>query len=180
MGASGMGAKLSGFVKKNYPDSKSDLFAVFIEKGVTMLKPNGYNSMVTMQSWMFLSSFEKMRIKLITANTLTNLMHMENMVMGIAFGTAVSIFNNNSIRQYKGTYNQVKLCDISNGVPNFFPNYDNRFSQTSTENFSKIPGSPIAYWVSERFIEAIDKAEALGKSAYSFQGIITGDNNYFT
>lgn len=179
MGASGMSAKLGEFVKKYYPDSKSDLFAVFIEKGVTMLKPNGYNSMVTMQSWMFLSSFEKMRIKLITANTLTNLMHMENMVMGIAFGTAVSIFNNKSIRQYKGTYNQVKLCDISNGVPNCFPNYDNRFSQTSTENFSKIPGSPIAYWVSEKFLEAFEKSENLGELVPVKKGMDTGDNEHF-
>ena len=90
MGSSGMNTKLSDFVKKYYPDSKSDLFSVFMERGCQLTKLNGYNCMVTMQSWMFLSSFEKMREKLLNTKTITNLMHMENMVMGIAFGTTVA------------------------------------------------------------------------------------------
>ena len=89
MGSSGMGAKLSEFVKDNYSDSKSDLFSAFIERGLEMIKPSGYNCMVTMQSWMFLSSFETIRKKILSTRTITNLLHMENMVMGIAFGTAV-------------------------------------------------------------------------------------------
>ena len=85
-------AKQKPYVQKNYPDSKSDLFAVFIEKCLSFTNKNGYSCLVTMQSWMFLSSYEKLRVKLLKNNTLTNLMQMENMVMHIAFGTAVSCF----------------------------------------------------------------------------------------
>ena len=113
--------------------------------------------MVTMQSWMFLSSFEKMREKLLNTKTITCLMHMENMVMGIAFGTAVTVFRNENINGYKGTYNQIKLQDIDNNQPVEFPIRNNRFAQTSADNFAKIPGSPVAYWVSEKFIEAFEK-----------------------
>lgn len=178
MGASGMGVKLSKYVKDNYPDSKSDLFAVFIEKWNTMVNKNGFNCMVTMQSWMFLSSFEKMRIKIITTKDITNLMHMENMVMGIAFGTAVTIFRNSHVQRYKGTYNQIKLCDIVNNKPKYFPVLENRFSQVATDNFSKIPGSPVAYWVSGKVFSCYD-----GKLIYDYanpcKGIDTGDNNTF-
>lgn len=150
MGSSGMGVKLAEYVKKNYPDSKSDLFAVCIEHGNQMVKPNGMNCMVTMQSWMFLSSFEKMRMNLLQTKTITNLMHMENMVMGIAFGTAVTVFRNGHINRYKGTYNHVRYEDIQNDIPKEFPIAENRFAQVSTDNFAKIPGSPVAYWASEK------------------------------
>lgn len=184
MGGSGMNAKLSEFVKSKFPDSKSDLFATFIEKGLTLTKKNGFSSMVTMQSWMFLSSFENLRVKLLNADNITNLMHMENMVMGIAFGTAVSIFRNSHIRGYKGTYNHIKLSNLikdehDNDIPVSFPVMENRFAQVSTENFSKIPGMPVAYWVSENFIRAFENGRLLGEIASSKQGIATADNNRF-
>ena len=128
-----------------YPNSKSDLFSVFIEKGNKWIVSYGYNSMVTMQSWMFLSSFEKMRQSILTTKTIVDLMHMENMVMGIAFGTAVSILKNCRISNYKGTYLYVTLKDIEKGKPQRVPIYNNRFSEVSTDDFSKIPSSPIAY-----------------------------------
>lgn len=179
MGASGMNDKLAKYVKKNSPDSKSDLFACFIEHENEMVEKDGYNCMVTMQSWMFLSSFEKMRTKILQTKTITNLMHMENMVMGIAFGTAVTVIRNNRFINYKGTYNQIKLQDIENEKPKEFPVRGNRFSQTSTDNFSKIPGSPVAYWVSKKFLEAFVKGTMLGNLADSKQGIATADNNRF-
>ena len=150
MGASGMNARLSQYIKDHFPDTKADLFACFIERGNQMAVKHAYNCMVTMQSWMFLSSFEKMREKILRTKSITNLMHMENMVMGIAFGTAVTVFRNDYVTGYKGTYNQIKLQDIENDEPRVFPVLENRFAQTSTDNFSKIPGSPVAYWVSER------------------------------
>ena len=94
MGSSGMNARLSQYVKDNFPETKTDLFACFIERGNQMTVKHGYNCMVTMQSWMFLSGFEKMREKILRTKSITNLMHMENMVMGIAFGTAVTVFCN--------------------------------------------------------------------------------------
>lgn len=179
MGYSGMGAKLSKYVKDNYPDSKSDLFAVFIEKWNKMLVTHGYNSMVTMQSWMFLSSFEKMRINILNAKNITNLMHMENMVMGIAFRTAVTIFKNQHVIKYKATYNQIKLRDIENGRPKYFPVLENRFAQVPTDNFSKIPGSPVAYWVSETVFDLFKKLPLLGDQYTLLAGTSTGDNTKY-
>lgn len=178
MGGSGMDKDLSIYLKKNYPDSKSDLFAVFIEKCLQLTKQNCYTSMVTMQSWMFLSSFEKMRLNILRTKTITNLMHMENMVMGIAFGTAVTVFKNSVIPHYKGTYNFVTLKDIENSKPKEFPNYENRFAQVSTENFSKIPGSPIAYWVNEAIFELLSK-DTIKKVSSPCLGMRTGDNDRF-
>ena len=178
MGSSGMGAKLSAYVKQNYPDSKSDLFAVFIEKGNNMVCANGYNSMVTMQSWMFLSSFEKMRKNILQTKVISNLMHMENMVLGIAFGTAVSNFRNCMIKGYKGTYNQIKLSDIVNSEPAYFPVKENRFAQVSSDNFAKIPGAPVAYWVSENMNKAFENT-LLADHAIPKQGVATADNNRY-
>lgn len=179
MGASNMNAKLSEFIKKNYTDSKSDLFAAFIEKGNVMTKYCGYNCMVTMQSWMFLSSFEKMRIKILQMRDITNLMHMENMVMGIAFGTGVTVIRNSHLNGYKGTYNQIKLADIKDNEPLEFPVMENRFAQVSANIFSKIPGSPVAYWVSENFIKAFEMFVSLQCCSVAKSGLSTGNNDLF-
>ena len=178
MGSSGMNARLAQYVKDHFPNTKADLFACFIERGNQMAVKHGYNCMVTMQSWMFLSSFEKMREKVLQTKTITNLMHMENMVMGIAFGTAVTVFRNNAIKGYKGTYNQIKLQDIENGEPKTFPVPENRFAQTSTDNFSKIPGSPVAYWVSEAFYSMFNNAALVNYMDFK-EGITTGDNEKY-
>lgn len=178
MGGSGMNSVLSEYVKRCYSEAKSDLFAALIIKCLEFTKQNGYSSLVTMQSWMFLSSFEKMRTKLLTLNTLTTLMHMENMVMGIAFGTAVSVFRKGAVKGYKGTYNQIKLADIENAKPKSFPVAGNRFAQVSSDNFSKIPGMPVAYWVSEKFADVF-KNEKLYKYSISPSQNVTGNNDRF-
>lgn len=179
MGSSGMGAKLSEFVKKNYPDSKSDLFAVCIVRGNQMVKLHGFNCMVTMQSWMFLSSFEKMRVNILKTKNITNLMHMENMVLGIAFGTAATVFQNGYIAGYKGTYNHIKYEDIEGNEPKMFPVRDNRFAQVSADNFAKIPGTPVAYWVSKNLFSAFEKGKSLGDLAEPRGGLSTTDNARF-
>ena len=179
MGSSNMNDKLSKFVKENHPDAKGDLFACFIERGNRMVKANGYNCMVTMQSWMFLSSFEKLRQNLLRTQTITNLMHMENMVMGIAFGTAVTVFWNCHIEGFKGTYHQIKLQDIEDDTPKEFPVTGNRFAQVSTDNFSKIPGSPIAYWLSNTLFCIFTESKTLSDIAKPRQGLATSDNDRF-
>lgn len=182
MGSSGMGDKLANYVKCNYVDNKSDLFAVFMKRGSSMAKKNGINCMVTMQSWMFLSSFEKMRKEILQENTVLTLMHMENMVMHIAFGTAVTVLRNRYISHYKGTYNQIKLQDIDNKEdeqPQEFPVKGNRFSQADAINFSKIPGTPVAYWVSTKLIEDFSTNNVLKLNGDTRQGMATSDNNRF-
>lgn len=178
MGSSGMGARLAEFVKKQYPDSKSDLFAVFMERGREYTQMGGYCCMVTMQSWMFLSSFEKLRGTIMKNQTITTLMHMENMVLGIAFGTAVSVLKNEHIAGYKGTYNHIKLEDIEDGEPKDFPVKGNRFAQVSSDNFEKIPGAPVAYWVSEKVIRDFEE-KSVGDYCQPRQGFATGENERF-
>ncbi|MCM3342061.1 BREX-1 system adenine-specific DNA-methyltransferase PglX [Paenibacillus sp. MER TA 81-3] len=179
MGSSGMNNRLSEFLKLNYPDSKSDLFAVFIEKCTSMVAPQGYSCLVTMQSWMFLSSYENLRYKLLSNNTITNLMHMENMVMGIAFGTAVTILKNVYVRDYKGTYNYIKLLDIDDDEPIVFPVVKNRFSQVSANIFAKIPGMPIAYWISNNLLKVFEEGSKMSELIEPKQGLATADNNRF-
>lgn len=113
MGAKGMNKELSDFVKSRYPDSKSDLFAVFMERGFELVKDNGYMAMITMQSWMFLSSYEKLRIKLLENYSLTTMIHLDNMVMGIAFGTAATVFQKSKpTPENKAVYLKVNLDDL--------------------------------------------------------------------
>ncbi|WP_155519270.1 BREX-1 system adenine-specific DNA-methyltransferase PglX, partial [Latilactobacillus curvatus] len=180
MGSSGFGSVLSKFSKKQYPNSKNDLFAMFMERWNNSISFTGYNTMVTMQSWMFLSSYEVMRKNILAKNTITNMMHMENMVMGIAFGTAVTIIKNNYVKGFKGTYHQIKTVDVSSNLePSIIPIPGNRFNQITQDEFSKIPGSPIAYWVSEKLLHAFVVGKRFGDLLLSAQGMTTGDNNTF-
>ncbi len=179
MGSSGMSAKLSKYVKDEYPDVKSDLFACFIERGLDLTNKNGYNSMVTMQSWMFLSSFEKFRHTILKNKTISQLMHMDNMVMGIAFGTAVSIIQNAMLSDYVGIYHHVALNNVSNGNVNPFPVRDNRFSQIKQSRFDAIPGAPIAYWVSDKLLSAFITGVPLETIASLRVGLQTGENARF-
>lgn len=178
MGSSGMGAKLSEFVKENYNDSKSDLFSCFIERGLDWIKPDGYNCMVTMQSWMFLSSFETMRKKILSFRTIMNFMHMENMVMGIAFGTAISNVYGRHIANYKGQYNYMTMKDVEDGKPVVFPTAHKRNCTASAENFEKIPGSPVAYWASSEMLKSF-RLSHIADYAQVRQGLSTGDNDRF-
>jgi len=179
MGSSRMGKALAKFSKKYYPSSKSDLFAMFIERWNNALVPGGYNAMVTMQSWMFLSSFEKMRVHLLKNFTISNLMHMENNVMGIAFGTAVSIIRNYPPSGFIGTYHQIKTADATGKVPVTVPIIGNRFNRTNQANFAKIPGMPIAYWASENLLHDFEVGTRMGDLVDARQGLATADNNRF-
>ncbi|MCO6542242.1 MAG: BREX-1 system adenine-specific DNA-methyltransferase PglX [Lactobacillus sp.] len=180
MGSARMNKDLLLFSKKFFPNSKSDLYSMFIEKWNMQMLPGGYNAMVTMQSWMFLSSFEKMRISLLDNYTISNLMHMENNVMGIAFGTAVTIFRNMINPYFVGTYHQIKTQDISDdNIPQKLPIIGNRYNRSNQTNFQKIPGSPIAYWASDNLIHDFEVGTTMRFIAESKVGLQTGDNNKF-
>lgn len=121
MGGKGMNADLKKFAEAEYPDSKSDLFAMFIERGFGMIKAKGYSAMVTMQSWMFLSSYEKLRAKLLNTYSIECLAHMANMVMGIAFGTSATVWKKQYVPDHKGAFCFVEYEDLENGKPKTFP-----------------------------------------------------------
>ena len=179
MGNNGMNTNLKEYVKSNYPLTKADLFAVFLEKGLDMIKDYGFNCMVTMQSWMFLSSFEKLRKKFIETVTISNLLHMDNMVMRIAFGTSATIFRKINLMNYNSTFFHVKLEDVKNDIvdPAFF-NDKNRFYKNQRD-FENIPGKPIAYWVNENLLNIFNTGSELRNFADPRQGMSTSDNKRF-
>jgi type II restriction/modification system DNA methylase subunit YeeA len=177
MGSKGMNSVLKDFAKKNYPNSKSDLFALFIERGFKWLKQQGYNSMVTMQSWMFLSSFEKMRQGLLKNSTIETMVHMGNGVMKIAFGTNATIFINSHINGYISSFSYCENEDINeHGVPFDFPVQNNRLKNTPSDEFQKIPGNPIAYWIEESVFKLVKNSQTLGNIALARMGLATGNN----
>ncbi|WP_229042104.1 BREX-1 system adenine-specific DNA-methyltransferase PglX [Weissella cibaria] len=179
MGASRMNSSLSDFAKNVFPNSKSDLFSMFMEHYNGRTVNNGYNAMVTMQSWMFLSSFETMRKNILEDYTISNLMHMENNVMGIAFGTAVTIVRNVKQPDFVGTYHQIKTADASGKVPKHLPINGNRYNRTNQSNFFDIPGSPISYWTTENVRRIFRENPGLGDIASPRKGNSTSNNKRF-
>ena len=178
MGNNGMNPNLKDYIKSNFPLTKTDLFAVFLEKGLEMIKDYGFNCMVTMQSWMFLSSFEKFRKKLIETTTISNLLHMDNMVMKIAFGTSATVFRKINLMNYNSTFYHVKLSDVENDIVNpLFFNDENKHNIKQAD-FDKIPGGPIAYWVTEEIVHAFTNNKLLHDVSVLKSGRSTnGENN---
>ena len=180
MGSSGMGAKLAEYVKKNYPDSKSDLFAVFIEACGNMAKQNGYQAMITQHAWMFLSSFEKLREKLMLKDTV-NMAHLGarafDEIGGEVVQTTSFVLRRSHLADYKGTYCRLIEPTTQQGKEDLFLSGENRYIAQQS-NFSKIPGSPVAYWVSTAFISAFDNPK-IGAYAISDGQTKTGNNDKY-
>lgn len=181
MGSSGMGARLAEFVKKQYPDSKSDLFAVFMERGREYTKANGYLAMITQHAWMFLSSFEKLRAKLMEIDTV-NMAHLGarafEEIGGEVVQTTAFVMQNRHVHGFKGMYARLIEPTTQDGKEEMFLDGENRFSARQ-DNFEKIPGAPVAYWVSEKMMEAFEKGKALGDLVVARNGMKTGDNDRF-
>lgn len=182
MGSSGMNARLSQYVKDHFPDTKADLFSCFIERGFQLANVQGFVSMITMESWMFLSSFEKMRQSIVNTHTIVNMVHMPYLgkggtSLGINFGTAAVIFNKRYCRDYNSQFDYICYYETDeNGVPFAFPTVNERYKAFKATNFSKIPGSPVAYWVSEKFVKLFN-AKKLANYAEPRHGMSTGNND---
>ncbi|UUP50515.1 BREX-1 system adenine-specific DNA-methyltransferase PglX (plasmid) [Escherichia coli] len=180
MGSKGMNSELKEFAKKNFPNNKSDLFAIFIERGFSWLKEAGFNSMVTMQSWMFLSSYEQMRDSILSHKTIENMVHMGNGVMKIAFGTSATIFRNIQLNGYKGFFSYADNKDINeDGVPYEFPVKNNRLKTIIAEDLKRIPGNPIAYYISNSVKSAFENFPSLKTHISPKQGTSTGDDETY-
>ncbi|QSG85710.1 BREX-1 system adenine-specific DNA-methyltransferase PglX [Acinetobacter indicus] len=178
MGGKGMNTALKDFAKKQFPDSKSDLFAMFIERGFGWCKESGFNSMVTMQSWMFLSSYEAMREKLLHDRTLSCMVHMGNGVMGIAFGTAATVMLNNHVNNYEGSFSYCENDDVNEfGIPKQFPVQNERLKTAKPDDFKKIPGSPVAYWIDEKLRKNFEENPLLSTIGVTRKGMSSGNND---
>lgn len=181
MPVSNSSASLQNFVKKNYPDSKTDMFAVFIERVAQLTKPNRYSAMITMHSWMFLSSYEKLRSKILETDTV-NMAHLGarafEEIGGEVVQTTAWIERNTDLKQFKATYKRLVDENSQTAKEQAFLNKNyNAYNITKT-NFSKIPGSPIAYWLSKKLLTAFSE-DTIGDVAKPRQGLATGDNNRF-
>ena len=181
MGGSGMNARLSDYVKKVYPDSKSDLFAVFIERCAQMDKRGGYQAMITQHAWMFLSSFEKLRAKLQLIDTV-NMAHLGargfDEIGGEVVQTTSFVMRSSHTKGYKGTYCRLIDGDSEKAKAEMFVSGENRYV-AEQDNFSKIPGSPVAYWVAVSLFSKFQEGKAFVKYSKACSGLKTGDNDTF-
>lgn len=179
MGSSSFGPFMSKWVKKNYPDVKSDLCTCFIERGFNLAKDRGYSAMVTMASWMFLSSFEAMRRRVLDSKSIVSMCYMGHMVMRIAFNTSATVFANcrtNSL----GSYCRIEAKDLdAAGNPVSFPAGETEFYRRDAETFKQIPGTPIAYWASDGLISSFETGRRLGDITDTHLGMATCDNERF-
>ncbi len=175
-----MNPLLTNYVKTNYPDSKSDLFACFIERCGQMAKKNGYQAMITQHAWMFLSSFEKLRTKLLAVD-IVNMAHLGarafEEIGGEVVQTTSFVIRKSHIANYKGEYCRLIEPTTQQGKEDMFLAGKNRYAADQS-NFSKIPGSPVAYWVSDHVFCAFDST-LLKDIASTKQGFKTGDNDRF-
>ena len=181
MGGKGFSPKLKAYTEKNYKDSKSDLFAVFIERCNEFTKKNCYTSMITMQSWMFLSSFETLRKNIIEKTEIKSLNHLGTRAFSEIGGEVVSTvawITKKISPKNEGTY--IRLVDYNNAElkEHEFSNKNNYF-QAKQKDFEKIPGSPVAYWVSDKVREIFEKNRKLSEIADSKNGFTTGNNDLF-
>lgn len=180
MSSSGMGTKLSKYVKDNFSDSKSDLFAVFIEKCGDMVKTNAYQAMITQHAWMFLSSYEILREKMMQKD-IVNMAHLGARAFDEIGGEVVQttsfvIRKINNIK-YKGKYCRLVEPISQHGKEDMFLSQKNQFISSQQENMI-IPSHPIAYWISDTIRNTFEN-QSLGQMGESYQGIITGDVNRF-
>ena len=180
MAVSNAGAKVNDYVKKNFPDSKADMFAVFIERCGQMAKKNGYQAMITQHAWMFLSSFEKLRTKLLAVD-IVNMAHLGarafEEIGGEVVQTTSFVVRKSHIADYKGEYCRLIEPTSQQGKEDMFLAGENRYAADQS-NFSKIPGSPVAYWVSDAMTSAFNNKK-LSEILSPKQGTSTGNNDLF-
>ena len=179
-GTSNLSANVNNFVKKNYPDSKADLFAVFIERCRQMTVNNGFQAMITQHAWMFLSSFEKLREKMMLTETV-NMAHLGarafEEIGGEVVQTTAFVRCANHVEGYKGTYCRLIEPTSQQGKADMFISGRNQY-RVGQISFSKIPGVPVAYWISPEVLKLFDE-RTVGSIADAKSGMTTTDNTRF-
>ena len=182
MGSGGMNVLVKKFAKDYFPDAKSDLFACFIERGYTLAKDVGLNAMVTMQSWMFLSSFQKMRERMLREKTITTMAQIgynsfPSMNSKVAQATVFSL-GNLRVGNFSGTFINLNSGPQSADKKAVFLARDSEIHfNVAADEFKKIPGSPVAYWVSDEIRACYTRGQPLKKVAPAKLGMRTGDND---
>ena len=185
MGSSSFNPFMSKWVKKNYPDVKSDLFSSFIVRIMDFAGEHGEIGMMTPFVWMFIGSYEKLRNRLIDDKTLTTLIQLEySGFAGATVPVCTFTYHNSHIDGYKGGY--VRLADFTGPAvqaPKALEAIQNPvcgwFYRRDADTFKQIPGTPIAYWASDALLDAFTNKEKLGLFAKPQVGLQTSDNDRF-
>lgn len=183
MGVKGLNAKLRTFAEEHYPHSKMDLFAMFMERNIQMAKQNGLVSMITMQSWMFLSFFEKLREIIFNKHTIASMVHLGtrafDSIGGAVVSTTAFVIKSNYTSSYKAAYLRLidGKCEADKDAE--LQAIRSEPIYKSVEGFKKVPGLPIAYWVNERVLDVFEKGIPLGQFAEVKRGMTTSDNDKF-
>lgn len=182
MGSKGMNADLKAFAKKEYPNSKSDLFAIFMERAFKLLTERGFNAQVNMQSWMFLSSYEQLRNNLLEDHTFVTMAHLGarafSQISGEVVQTTAWVIGKRHLEHYQPTFYRLIDGNEEEKKSSLFKR-QNEYSATAQDDLKKIPGSPIAYWVDNKIIDSFVDGVALGSISEAKRGISTGNNELF-
>jgi type II restriction/modification system DNA methylase subunit YeeA len=182
MGSKNMDPILSSYVKKQYPNSKADLFAVFMEVCLQLTQKDHYMAMINQHSWMFLSSFEKLRKLILEQQTMINMVHLGARAFAETSGEVVQstmfVMKQAIMSEFKAQY--VRLVDIKDPEQKMIGFQDkSNYFKADQSGFKDIPGAPVAYWASERVRKIFRDNPKLGEIAEPKQGLSTADNNRF-
>ncbi|WP_233899779.1 BREX-1 system adenine-specific DNA-methyltransferase PglX [Tenacibaculum piscium] len=182
MGQKSMNVDLKNYVNANYPLTKSDLFAVFMEVALAMNIDNGLMGMINQHSWMFLSSYQKLREHILKNFGIVNMLHLgartfEELSGEVVQSTAFVLKNGSDIE--KGTYYRLIDYKKVNEKEAHFLNRNNQYSNIIQTNFSKISGSPIAYWSSQKVLDIFKNNISLLEIASPRKGNSTSNNKKF-
>ena len=180
MSVSSGGAKLNDYVRRFYPDSKTDMYSVFIERCQAMVKQSRLYAMITMHSWMFLGSFEALRIKLLQTDTI-NMAHLGprafEEIGGEVVQTTSFVRRKCHVRNYKGSYCRLVAPNTQDGKKELFLEKKEIYN-VAQDDFMNIPGTPTAYWINSSLVRAFGQKH-LSDYAQTKQGFATGDNSKF-
>ena len=182
MGSKGMGAKLAKFVKEHYPDSKSDLFAAFIERCGDFANADGYHALVTQHAWMFLSSYEKLRAKLLQQEIIS-MAHLGarafEEIGGEVVQTTAFVLANRHIDGYAGSYARLVDANTQDGKEELYLSGAERYT-VQQKKFDCIPGKPIAFSLPIAILKLFSSEVTLNKIGITRLGMTTANNDKFT
>ena len=178
MGIKNREENLNDFINKYYPNCKFDLYSAFIEKFSLSSSKTKILAAVTMQSWIYSPNFENFRLSIIENLQISQILSMDSMVMGIAFGTTATIFKQ-KFTDEEALFLKIKYPDLKNDKPDTFPNKSNLYKFIDIKKFKAIPYSPIAFDLPEEILLNYEKSPTLDKFGEGKFGLSTGDNEKF-
>ncbi len=188
MGSGGMNEQLNRFAKSKYPDSKTDLYSMFMETALNLTCPSGFMAMINMQSWMFLSGFQQLRQKFLTHATLSSMAHLGergfDTIGGAVVSTAAFVFEKSVRPEYNGTYFRLIAGRSESEKSQMFitansTEISNIKYKNNAISYAKIPGYPIAYWLTNSAIEIFSDSQKLSDVVTLKSGMSTTNNDRF-